>query len=177
MEKLTFISFHGNLKSNSKFAIPDPNIIVNLIESRVSGCGLFFPLAFLRPLLIFLATRTREESLLLYAFAGDKYYECSLNDRPMLFNYPFEPAWSDGGVKWMLRASYPNLNAIWTRFSRRFQWTLQQKHARSSTFFRLASALRHRTGGGPLPPSTPFSSTSCPPLPVHPKNLWLFLES
>lgn len=47
-------------------------------------------------------------------FAGDKYYECSLNGRRMLFNYPFEPAWPDSGVEWML----PNLNAIWTRFSR-----------------------------------------------------------
>lgn len=45
--------------------------------------------------------------------AGDKYYECSLNGRRMLFNYPFEPAWPDSGVEWML----PNLNAIWTRFS------------------------------------------------------------
>lgn len=51
-------------------------------------------------------SRLNQPPLLLYAFAGDKYRECWLNGRPMLFNYPFEPAWPDGGVKWMLRASY-----------------------------------------------------------------------
>lgn len=63
-------------------------------------------------------------------FAGDKYYECSLNGRRMLFNYPFEPAWPDSGVEWML----PNLNAIWTRFSHWFQCTLQRKYASWSIF-------------------------------------------
>lgn len=64
------------------------------------------------------------------SLAGDKYYERSLNGRRMLFNYPFESAWLDSGVEWML----PNLNAIWTRFSHWSQCTLRRKHASSSIF-------------------------------------------
>lgn len=103
-------------------------------------------------------------------FAGDKYYECSLNGRRMLFNYPFEPAWPDSGVEWML----PNLNAIWTRFSHWFQCTLQRKYASWSIFlptsrlrFDLDSILEEgkrekREGGGASDARRNFKHSTLP---------------